>query len=88
MSKLKIIYLFTLVLLSACSEYSRVLKSADNEYKFDKALAYFNEGEHNKSLPLFEDLISVYRGTQKSEQIYYYYAVSYTHLTLPTIYSV
>ncbi len=65
--------LFTL-LLESCSEYNKILKSNDYELKYTKAKEYYNEGEYYKSLPLFEELMSFYRMTDKGEDVYYYYA--------------
>lgn len=71
----RIIFLLVVAFtLGSCSEYSKILKHPDNDFRFDMAVEYFNKGEYNKCLPLFEDLISVYRGTKKSERIYFYYA--------------
>jgi len=63
-----------LLLLSGCSEYSRVLKSEDKNYKYEKAVEYYKEGECFKALPILEELIGLERGTQKAEEVYYYYA--------------
>jgi outer membrane protein assembly factor BamD len=40
----------------------------------------YDKGEFFKALPLFEELITVYRGTKKAEKTYYYYA--YTNYKL------
>ena len=42
--------------------------------KYDKAIEFYNKGDFNRALPLLEELSSVYRGTDKSEEISYYYA--------------
>lgn len=69
-----LLFLAIALVLGSCSEYSKILKHPNNDFRFDMAVEYFNEKEYNKALPLFEDLIAVYRGTKKSEQIYFYYA--------------
>jgi outer membrane protein assembly factor BamD len=66
----------SVLLLSSCSEYSRVLKSTDIDYKFQKAVEYYEAGECYKSLPIFEELIGLTRASQKAEEVYYYYAKS------------
>ena len=48
--------------------------------KYNAAVAYYNSGNYLKALPLFETLLSVYRGTDKEQDIYYYYA--YTNFKL------
>lgn len=65
-----------LVLVSGCTEYQKVLKSSDINLKYDKAMEYYDEGEYLKAYPLFEDLIAIYRGTEKAENLYYRYAYS------------
>ncbi|MDA0714120.1 MAG: outer membrane protein assembly factor BamD [Bacteroidetes bacterium] len=69
---------FTLCLvgLSSCSEFSKIQKENDLEKKFAKAVEYYNEGECLKSSILFEELISLVRGTSRGEEVYYYHAKS------------
>lgn len=62
------------VLFSSCSKYNRLLKSTDYNKKYDAAVAYYEKKEYTKALALFEELVSVYRGTNKAEKIMYYYA--------------
>jgi outer membrane protein assembly factor BamD len=68
------IWLFTLVLLSGCSRYQRLLKSTDYELKFKKAKEYFDQENYAKAIPLLEELMTIYRGTNRGEEVYYYYA--------------
>ncbi|MFM7730304.1 MAG: outer membrane protein assembly factor BamD [Flavobacteriales bacterium] len=69
---------FTLVaLLASCSEYNKVLKSTDMDLKYNKAIEYYGEEDYYKSLTLLEELISLTRGTQRAEDVYYYYAKSH-----------
>lgn len=69
--------LLLLIATTSCSDYSKMLKSRDMDSKSDFAIKLYNKGEYFKALPLFEELITVYRGTKKAEQTYYYY--SYTN---------
>ncbi len=41
------------------------------------AKKYYNEGAYYKAIPLFEELMSVFKGTQDVEKIYYFYAYSH-----------
>ena len=45
-----------------------MLKSRDMDAKNDYAIKLYNKGDYYKALPLFEELITVYRGTKKAEQ--------------------
>ena len=44
--------------------------------KYDKAIEYYEAKRYKMAAPIFEELISLYRGTTKSEKIYFYYAYS------------
>jgi outer membrane protein assembly factor BamD len=67
----------TVVLLSACSEYNKVLKSSDLDYKLTKAIEYLEEERCYQALPIFEELIALTRGSQRAEKVYYYHAKSH-----------
>ncbi len=69
-----IILILSSLFLGSCSEYNKILKSNDYELKYTKAIEYYNEGEYFKSLPLFEELMSFFKMTDKGEDVYYYYA--------------
>jgi len=51
-----------------------VTKSSDTEFKFTKANEYYDKGDCMKAVPLFEELIPVYKGTKSIDDIYYKYA--------------
>lgn len=77
----RILILFTAVLLStACSKYQKVLKSTDLDYKYQMAVGYYNEEKYNKAYPIFDELLTLYRGTQKAADVYYYFAYTNYHL--------
>ena len=69
-------FLLITTLLSACGEYQRVLKSTDLEYKLEKGVEYYEAGKYAKALPIFDELLTLYRGTQKAQDVYYYYAMT------------
>jgi outer membrane protein assembly factor BamD len=66
----------SLISLSSCSDYKKLLKSPDLEKKYTEAVKFYEAGQCIKSLQLFEELVTVYKGTQKAESVYYYYAYS------------
>lgn len=66
--------LIGVILLSSCTEYRKVLRSDDMQYKYDKAIEYYKVDKYAKAYPLFEELYIVYRGTNKGEKIAYYQA--------------
>ncbi len=68
--------ILTMMLFSRCGDYNKILKSTDYEFKFKKAIEYYEEGEYVRSASLLNELITIYRGTSHADQIYYYYAKS------------
>ncbi len=64
------------IALSSCGDYNKILKSTDYEFKHKKAVEYFEEGEYVRASTLFQELVNIYRGTTRADQIYYYYAKS------------
>lgn len=74
----KKIYIFSLaatLLLASCGGTSKqILKSNDPQVKYNAAMTYYKAGQYIKAMPLFEDLLSIFRGTEKAQDIYYYYA--------------
>ncbi len=76
----KIIYISLIAVLASCSEYQKVLKSTDLNLKYEKAVEYYEAEKYNKAYPLFDELLSLYRGTQKAADVYYYFAYTNYHL--------
>ncbi|MBD81239.1 MAG: outer membrane protein assembly factor BamD [Crocinitomicaceae bacterium] len=73
------VYLLIIVavtaIFSSC-KYNRLLKSNDLTKKYEAANRYFEKGKYYKAMPILEELIPVYRGTEKAERLYYIYAYS------------
>lgn len=66
-----------LFLGTSCSKYQKLLKSTDNELKLQKAIEYFEKEDYNRAIGLFTDVIPAFRGTQRAEEINYYYALAH-----------
>ena len=64
------------VILSSCGSYNKIVKSTDYEYKYKKAIEYYEDGEYVRSGTLLKELVSIYRGTNRADKVYYYYAKS------------
>lgn len=56
------------------TKYNKLLKSNDSEAKYTAAVNYFEKKDYQKALLLFEDLLTVYRGTPRAAEVQYYYA--------------
>lgn len=67
------IILVVVLLLLSCSRYQRIMKSTDMELKYQAAVQYYEKEDYVRALPLLEELLPYYRGTQRSEDVYYYY---------------
>ncbi len=80
MKKLIFTAFTVLLLFSSCSEYQKVIKSTDLDYKYNSAVKYFEAKKYNKAYPLFDELLTLYRGTTKAEDVYYYFAFTNYHL--------
>lgn len=67
-----------LIILStvSCSKFTKLQKENDLDKKYDGAVAYYEEGDCLKSTILFEELIPLVRGTNRSEMVLYYHAKS------------
>ena len=56
------------------SKYERILLSDDVAFKLEMAKKYYNDEEYTKALPIFEQLLSLLRGTKTEEEIRYFMA--------------
>lgn len=73
-----LIMMFTVVfIISSCSKFSRIQKSTDMEAKYKAAVNYYEKKSYFQALQLFEELITVFRGTNKAEDTYFYYCQCY-----------
>lgn len=70
-----VLSLLVLSILSSCNEYQKVLKNPNVDFKYEKAVEYFENAEYQKAYPLFDELLILYRGTDKAAEVYYYYAM-------------
>ncbi len=75
------LFIFTLVfVISSCSDYNKVLKSNDIDYKYNRAVEYYEKGEYAKALSLFDELGTLLRGTSRSEAVHGYIAECHFNL--------
>jgi len=77
MKKMKLILLLFIAssaIFVGCSEHSKIVKSTDYDLKYKKAIEYYEAGDCYKALPLFEELMTYFRMTERGEDVYYYYA--------------
>ena len=63
------ISLIILLLVSACGEYEKLLKSTDYDLKKEKAKEYYEAGEYVKATELFSQILPRYRATEEAEDL-------------------
>ena len=82
MMRKNILFVFVIVTLifTSCSEYQKVLKSPNPELKYTKSIEYYEDGQYLKALPLFEELLPLYKGTEKGQKLYFFYAYANYHM--------
>ena len=47
------------LLLSSCGNYNKIVKSTDYEFKYKKAVEYYEDGEYVKAGTLFQYLVNI-----------------------------
>jgi outer membrane protein assembly factor BamD len=63
--------------VSSCNNYNKLLKSTNYELKLEKANHYYDKKNYVRAQQLYEELIPIFKGTDKSEDLYYRY--TWTH---------
>ena len=64
----------TLVVVS-CTSTEKILKSSDSNLKYTKAMEWYTKGQYFKAIPVFEELMGLYKGEKSTEELYYYYCM-------------
>lgn len=71
-----IFFLSISLLIASCSPYQKLLKSNDSQLKYTKAMEFYEAKQYLKANTLFEELVNVFRGSEKGEKVTYTYAES------------
>jgi outer membrane protein assembly factor BamD len=70
--------LFSLLVFASCaSSFEKIQKNKDFAYKLTKADEYFDKKQYSKANLLYEELLTVYKGTKNFENLYYKYAFTF-----------
>lgn len=75
-----IVLLFPLVILTSCTQYAKVQKSMNYDYKYELAKAYYMEGEYGQSSSLLEDVLAFMKGTIYAEESLYMLSMCYFNM--------
>lgn len=65
------------IVLTSCGEYNRVLKSSDYNYKYTYAKEAYEKGKYTQAYTILEDIVTVFKGTDKAEESLYLLAMSH-----------
>ena len=69
-----IIAMLLLMMVSSCALSKKALDNKTPEDKLALAMTYYGKGQFFKAIPLYEELLPIYRGTDKRAEIYFFYA--------------
>ncbi|MGN0228842.1 MAG: outer membrane protein assembly factor BamD [Muribaculaceae bacterium] len=72
-----IVALLSAAILSSCGEYNKVLKSTDYNYKYEYAKKAFEQGKYTQAYTILEDIVTVFKGTDKAEESLFLLGMSY-----------
>ena len=73
---LSLFFLAFVLLWQSCDTPEQLLKSTDLDYKYKKAMQWYNKKQYYKCIPVFEELMGLYKGSKSTEEIYYYYCLA------------
>lgn len=68
------ILLIAVLFASCTSQFGRVLKSKDNEYKLKMAEQYYVQKKYDKAQQIFDDIFAYFKGDPRFENMYFKYA--------------
>lgn len=76
MNRIKIIAILslTILLLTGCTQFDKLVKSNDSEAKYQAAVNYYDNQDYNRAIQLFENLFLQYHGKEHAEDIAWRYA--------------
>jgi len=62
---------------ASCNDFNRMVKSTDNEMKYEVAMDFYDRGDYDRALQLFDLLQAAYRNTPRGENVTYRTAECY-----------
>lgn len=69
--------IISLLLLTSCGEYNKVLKSTDANVKFEYAKKAFEKGKYGQACTLLSEIATVMKGTEHAEEALYLLGLSH-----------
>lgn len=80
MKKLFILSLLSLFFLTGCTQYAKVQKSTNVDYKYELAKVYYMEGDYSRASYLLESVLAFTKGTVFAEESLYMLAMCYFNM--------
>jgi outer membrane protein assembly factor BamD len=74
------IFLIAIVFASCATKFGKIVKSKDKEYKLKMAEQYYATKHYDKAQQLYTDLMPLFKGDPRFEDIYYKYAYTSYYL--------
>jgi outer membrane protein assembly factor BamD len=74
------IFLIAFVFASCATKFGKIVKSKDKEYKLKMAEQYYATKHYDKAQQLYTDLMPLFKGDPRFEDIYYKYAYTSFYL--------
>ena len=71
-----ILLLGIIFLLGSC-QFQKLMKSGDYEEKYAMAIQYYDKKDYNRALQLMDQIVPIFKGTDKAQELEYMYANSY-----------
>lgn len=73
----RIILLLSVIIFFSSCRFQKLLKSSDYEEKYAMALEFYNQQDYNRALQLMDQIVPIFKGTAKAQELEYMYAMSY-----------
>ena len=75
--KVHIILLLSIIMLLGSCKFQKLLKSSDYDEKYAMAVDFYEKKDYNRALQLMDQIVPIYKGTDKAQELEYMYAMSY-----------
>lgn len=69
------VLLTAMLVLTACSNYSDLLKSSDIGYKYEAAKEYYANGQYNRASQLLQTIVTTLKGSDKGQESLYLFGL-------------
>ena len=75
--RLSIVFLLSIIVVFSSCRFQKLLKSSDYDKKYTMAVEFYDQQDYNRALQLMDQIVPIYKGTDKAQELEYMYAMSY-----------